>query len=210
MLPRWFKPLCWVLCLAPLAPIFLMVVGLFIPTGPDTVTGWMLALPNSVNPIESMIRHLGDWALRFILLTLCLTPLRRLTGWAGWIKIRRLIGLFAFFYVSLHLLSYIVLDQFFDWAAIGHDIIKHPFITVGMLAFILLIPLAATSTQAAMKRLGRRWKQIHQLIYLIAPLGVLHFWWMVKADIREPAVYLIVLALLLGIRLWWRVSSSRK
>lgn len=193
MLPRWFKPLCWILCLAPLAWI-----------------GAGLLLHPPVNPIEALIRHLGDWALRFILLTLCLTPLRRLTSWAGWIKIRRLIGLFAFFYVSLHLLSYIVLDQFFDWTAIGHDIIKHPFITVGMLAFILLIPLTATSTQAAMKRLGRRWKQIHQLIYLIAPLGVLHFWWMVKADIREPAVYLIVLALLLGIRLWWRVSSSRK
>ena len=193
MLPRWLKPLCWILCLAPLVWI-----------------GTVLVLHPPVNPIEAAIRDLGDWALRFILLTLCLTPLRRLTGWAGWIKIRRLIGLFAFFYVSLHLLSYIVLDQFFDWAAIGHDIIKRPFITVGMLAFILLTPLAATSTQAAMKRLGRRWKQIHQLIYLIAPLGVLHFWWMVKADIREPAIYASIVLVLLGARLWWRLCSARK
>lgn len=156
------------------------------------------------NPIEAVTRALGDWALRLLLVTLAVTPVRRLAG-LGWLaRLRRMLGLFAFFYAVLHLLAYVVLDQFFAWDFILKDILKRPFITVGFLAFILLVPLAVTSTNAMMRRLGRNWSRLHRLIYLIAPLAVLHFWWMVKADVREPALYAAVLAVLLGVRLlWW-------
>jgi len=121
--------------------------------------------------------------------------------------VRRMLGLFAFFYAGLHLLTYLWLDQFFDWPAIGHDVVKRPFITVGMLAFALLVPLAATSTNAMMRRLGRNWKRLHRLAYVIPALGVLHYYWLVKADVRAPLAYGAVLAMLLGLRLWWRYRS---
>lgn len=153
------------------------------------------------NPIEFITRSTGTWTLVFLLLTLSITPLRRLTGRNALIRYRRMLGLFAFFYACLHFTTYIWLDQFFEWPAIVKDVIKRPFITVGFAAFALLIPLAVTSTQAMQRRLKRRWQQLHRLVYLIAICGVLHYWWLVKKDVTEPAWYALVLTLLLGFRL---------
>lgn len=145
------------------------------------------------NPFEVLTRSTGEWTLRFLLLTLAMTPLRQLSGSVWPLRLRRMLGLFAFFYVCVHLLTYIWLDHFFDWAEIWTDIVKRPYITFGMLAFTLLIPLAFTSTKKMMKRLGKRWKQLHKLIYVIAILGVLHFLLLVKADFREPIIYTLIL-----------------
>ncbi|OJW75418.1 protein-methionine-sulfoxide reductase heme-binding subunit MsrQ [Thiobacillus sp. 65-1402] len=153
------------------------------------------------NPIEFVTRSTGTWALAGLMVTLSVTPLRRLTGLAGLIRYRRMLGLFAFFYACLHFVAYVWLDQFFDPAAIARDIVKRPFVTVGFAAFILLVPLAATSSHAMMRRLGRRWQQLHRLIYLIALLGVVHYLWLVKKDLTEPLIYGGVLALLLALRL---------
>jgi len=153
------------------------------------------------NPIEFITRSTGTWTLVFLLLTLSITPLRRLTGRNALIRYRRMLGLFAFFYACLHFTTYIWLDQFFEWPAIVKDVIKRPFITIGFAAFVLLIPLAATSTQAMQRRLKRRWQQLHRLVYLIAICGVLHYWWLVKKDVTEPAWYALALTLLLGFRL---------
>ena len=156
------------------------------------------------NPIEALTRGVGDWTLRLLLVTLAITPLRRLTGWHWLVRLRRMLGLFAFFYGVLHLFSYLWLDQFFDWAAIGKDILKRPFITVGFAAFLLMLPLAATSTNAMMRRLGgKRWQALHRSVYAIGIFGVLHYWWLVKRDITEPAVYAAILGVLLGARLFW-------
>ena len=153
------------------------------------------------NPIEAVIRFLGDWALRFLFIALAVTPLRKITDWSALARYRRMLGLWAFAYASLHMTAYVVLDQFFDWAAIGGEIIKHRFITAGMAAFILLVPLAATSTAAMVRRLGgRRWRRLHQVVYLVAPLAAMHYIWMVKADIRQPLVYATILSFLLGFR----------
>lgn len=155
------------------------------------------------NPIETINRYLGDWALRFLLVTLAITPLRLLTGWHELARLRRMLGLYAFFYATLHVASYTVLDQQFNWDEILKDIVKRPFITVGFVSFVLLIPLAATSTNAMVRRLGgRRWRNLHRLVYAIGVGAVLHFFWMVKSDIREPLIYATVLALLLGYRVW--------
>jgi len=185
---RWLKRGVFLLCLAPL--------------------GWLLARALlgelGANPIEAIIRYFGDWALRLLLLTLTATPLRLLTGWSGPVRLRRLLGLFTFFYAVLHLLAYLVLDQFFDWAAIWEDIVEHPFITTGMLAWLLLLALALTSNRAAQRRLGRNWKRLHRLIYPAAILAVVHFTLMVKADLREPLIYAAILMLLLGLRLFRR------
>lgn len=155
------------------------------------------------NPIEEITRDSGLWALRFLLLTLCLTPIRWLTGISQIIRFRRMTGLFAFFYAVIHMLLYLWLDQFFDWSEIWKDIVKRPFITVGFINFILLLPLVVTSTNKMMKRLGgKRWKQLHKLTYVVAPLACLHFLMLVKADIREPVLYIVILALLLAVRLY--------
>lgn len=158
------------------------------------------------NPIEFITRSTGTWTLVGLMLTLSVTPLRRLSGHAGLIRYRRMLGLFTFFYVSLHFVTYIWLDQFFDPAAIVKDIIKRPFITVGFAAFVLLIPLAATSTHAMIRRLGRRWQQLHRLVYAISILGVVHYLWLVKKDLTEPLIYGAVLTLLLLMRLPWGVA----
>lgn len=180
-------------CLLPLASL---VYGLFA----DTL---------GANPIEALTRGLGDWTLRFLLLTLAVTPLRRLAGLPWLLQLRRLLGLYAFFYASLHLLSYLWLDQFFDWAEIARDIVKRPFITAGFAAFTLLLPLAATSTNAMIRRLGgRRWRALHRSVYVVAILGVLHYGWLVKKDITEPAIYALVLAVLLGLRLYWHLQEK--
>ncbi|MGQ5522807.1 sulfite oxidase heme-binding subunit YedZ [Chitinimonas sp. PSY-7] len=157
-----------------------------------------------VNPIEFITRSTGTWTLVMLLLSLSITPLRRLTKFNELIRFRRMLGLFAFFYVVLHFITYIWLDQSLDLAAVLKDIIKRPFITVGFAAFVLLIPLAATSTDAMLRRLKRNWGKLHKLVYLIAPLAVLHYIWLVKKDLTQPLIYAGVLAVLLGIRIWWR------
>jgi sulfoxide reductase heme-binding subunit YedZ len=158
------------------------------------------------NPIEFITRSTGTWTLVGLLLTLSITPLRRLSGRAEFIRYRRMLGLFSFFYACLHFTTYIWLDQFFDPAAIAKDIVKRPFITLGFSEVVLLVPLAATSTHAMMRRLGRRWQQLHRLIYPIALLGVIHYLWLVKKDMTEPLIYGGVLMLLLVVRLPWGVS----
>ena len=155
------------------------------------------------NPIEVITRSLGTWTLVFLLITLSITPLRKLSGWNWLIKLRRMAGLFAFFYALLHFITYIWLDQFFDLADIYKDVIKRPFITIGFAAFVLLIPLAVTSNNAMMKKLGgKRWQMLHWLIYPIAIFAVLHYWWLVKKDITQPAIYAAILAILLAYSAW--------
>ena len=185
----WFlKALLFLLCLVPLAKLALEIFGV----------GRMSL---GANPIEELIHRLGIWGLNFLLITLTVTPLRQLTG-KGWLlRFRRMFGLFAFFYVFLHFLTYAGLDQRFDLPVIFEDIVERPFITVGFTAFLLLIPLALTSTNAMMRRLGRRWQQLHRLVYLIAILGVVHFYWQVKLDTLEALIYAAILAVLLGFRL---------
>jgi len=158
------------------------------------------------NPIEKITRTTGWWTLTFLMITLTATPLRSLSGWGWPLRFRRMLGLYAFFYASLHFLTYLVLDQFFDWPAIVKDISKRPYITVGFPAFVSLIPLAVTSTNKMVQRLGaKRWKQLHRLVYLIAIAGVVHFWWLVKKDISEPLQFAGVLAVLLGFRVVGKV-----
>ena len=193
-LPRnavgWIKPTLFTAALLPLLWFIVAALG-------DAL---------GANPIEAIVRGLGDWALRLLLLTLAVTPLRRLSGW-GWIgQLRRMLGLYAFFYAMLHVLAYVVLDQFFDWTALGHDILERPFITVGMVAFLILLALAVTSAKRLVKRLGgTRWKRLHSLIYPAAIAAVLHYAMMVKADLRNPLIYTALLALLLGCRVWHRL-----
>jgi methionine sulfoxide reductase heme-binding subunit len=155
----------------------------------------------TANPIEYITRFTGSWALIILLASLSITPLRKITGWNDLIKFRRMLGLFAFFYVLLHFSTYVVLDHFFDFPAIVKDIIKRPYVTAGFTGFLLLIPLAITSTTAMIRRLGKRWQQLHRLVYIAAIAGIIHFYWLVKADIRRPVMYGSVLALLLGYRL---------
>ena len=160
------------------------------------------------NPIEKITRTTGYWTLTFLMITLTATPLRTISGWTWPIRWRRMLGLFAFFYASLHFLTYLVLDQFFDWPAIVKDIAKRPYITLGFPAFVMLIPLAVTSTNKMVQRLGaRRWKNLHKLIYIIGIAGVVHFWWLVKKDITEPVQFAVVLTVLLGFRV---VKAMRK
>ena len=158
------------------------------------------------NPIEAITRFTGSWTLIFLLITLAISPLRRISGWNALIKLRRMFGLFAFFYACLHFSTFLVLDHFFDLQAIGKDVLKRPYVTAGFTAFVLMIPLAVTSTRAMIRRLGKRWQQLHRLIYVVAIAGVTHFYWLVKADIRRPVMYGGVLALLLGYRLFIRWS----
>ena len=160
------------------------------------------------NPIEFITRSTGTWTLVFLMITLAVTPFRKLSGWVALVRLRRMLGLFAFFYVCLHFTTYIWLDQFFDLHDIVKDVIKRPFITVGFASFLLLIPLAVTSTNGMMRRLGRSWQQLHQLIYLIAIGGVVHYWWLVKKDITQPLIYAAVLALLLGYRVLVRFRAA--
>ncbi len=155
------------------------------------------------NPIEAITRSTGVWTLRFMLLTLAVTPLRVLSGWNDVIRVRRMLGLFAFFYGSLHLVTYVWLDQFFDWASIVKDVAKRPFITAGFSAYVLLVPLALTSTAAMIRRLGgRTWRRLHRLAYVAAAIGIVHYWWLVKLDTRPPRNYGILLAVLLLVRLF--------
>ncbi|AJP47857.1 sulfite oxidase [Rugosibacter aromaticivorans] len=172
---------------------------------------WGIQTDNlGANPIEAVTRGLGTWALNFLLITLAATPLRHYAGWTWPLIVRRMLGLFAFFYASLHLTTYLWFDQFFDWLAIGKDIFKRPFITVGMTTFLLLIPLAATSNARAIRKLGgRRWQQLHRMVYLCGALAVLHYTWMVKADIRKPLIYWVILTALLSTRMVWQIRKAQ-
>lgn len=162
------------------------------------------------NPIDKLIRELGVWGLRLLIVGLAITPAARLLRQPRLIRFRRTIGLFAFAYVLLHLTNYVVTDQWFDWAAIGKDILKRPFITVGMLAFVLLVPLAVTSTNRALRKLGPvRWRRLHRLTYLIVPLGVIHYLMLVKADHQPPLIYGAIVAVLLGWRVWDGMRKRR-
>lgn len=191
---RWVKPAVFGLSLLPAAWLAF-----------DAYAGRL-----GVNPIETVTHSTGDWTLRFILIALCVTPLRWLTGQAWIFRLRRMLGLFAFFYACLHLTTYLWLDQFFIWQDILADIVKRPFITVGFASFVILAALAATSTDGMLRRLGRRWKTLHRGVYLAAILGVVHFWWLVKADIREPALYAGLLAVLLGYRVVRALRQRRR
>ena len=157
------------------------------------------------DPVAAITHATGDWALRLLLLCLAMTPLRRLLGQPWPLRFRRLLGLYAFVYACLHLVTYLVLDLGGYWTQIFDDIVKRPYITVGFTAWLLLLPLALTSTRGWMRRLGRRWGQLHRLVYAVGVLAVLHFLWLVKSDLREPLIYAAVLALLLGLRVWWRL-----
>jgi sulfoxide reductase heme-binding subunit YedZ len=186
MKSRWLKPAVFIGCLIPL--------GLLI---------WKTIMQQlGANPVETLTHDTGDWALRFLLITLAVTPARKLLDWKWAPALRRMLGLYAFFYACLHFSVWLVFDHFFDLGEIVADIVKRPYITVGFIGFVLLIPLAVTSTNTMIRRLGKRWKQLHQLIYLIGVCGVLHFLWLVKADILEPAIYGAILVLLLGLRAW--------
>ena len=155
-------------------------------------------------PAKEITHRTGDWALRLLLVTLSVTPLRRLFGWNVLLRFRRMLGLYAFFYVCLHFLTYVWLDQFFHWRDIIEDIAKRPYITVGFLGFILLLPLALTSTNGMVRRIGaKNWLRLHRLVYIIAIAGVVHFLWLVKSDIREPMIYISILSVLLGVRFFW-------
>ncbi len=187
------KAAVFVVCLVPLALLALRA--------------WRDQL--GANPIEYITHATGWWTLTFLMITLTVTPARRLLSMPWLLRLRRMLGLFAFFYASLHFTTYLWLDQFFDLADIVKDVAKRPFITVGFTAFLLLIPLAATSTNAMVKRLGaRRWQWLHRVVYVIGILGVTHFLWLVKKDIREPLVFIAILVCLLGSRLWWRWRES--
>lgn len=164
---------------------------------------WFFGDRLGVNPIEALTLWSGKSALVLLLAALAVTPVRRVTGWNQVQKVRRLIGLFAFFYACLHLAVYLGLDQFFAWGYIWEDVAERPFITAGAAAFLCLLPLALTSTRAWIRRLGRNWVRLHRLVYLAGALAVLHYWWKQKADFRDPAIAAAVLAVLLGARVLW-------
>ncbi|HEX7643635.1 MAG TPA: protein-methionine-sulfoxide reductase heme-binding subunit MsrQ [Burkholderiaceae bacterium] len=165
------------------------------------------------NPVEFITRNTGDWTLYFLCLTLAVTPLRRFSNWNWLIKLRRMVGLYAFFYALLHFTTFFWFDHFFDLDEMWRDVIKRPFITVGFIAFVLLIPLAVTSTNGMVRRLGgRRWQWLHRLVYLVAGLGILHFWWMKagKHDFAQPILFGAIVAVLLAARVVWSFAKGRQ
>ena len=195
-----WKPLTLLLCLVPM----MLIIGRIYGVGGTLGS----------NPIEALQDHFGEWGLRFILITLCVTPLRKISGLNWLLRFRRMLGLFAFFYILMHFLVWMVLDQDLLHSAsaldtIVDDILERPFITIGMVALLLLIALAMTSTNRMRRWLGRSWQKLHNSIYLIAVLGVWHFWWQVKNDISEPLVYALILSVLLGYRIWDKRKTSR-
>jgi sulfoxide reductase heme-binding subunit YedZ len=184
LLRRGVKPAVFVLCLVP--ALLLLI---------DSLGGRLGA-----NPVEALSHRTGDWALRLLLVTLAVTPLRRITGWGRVLRLRRMLGLFAFFYATLHVVVYVWLDRQLTWSEIVVDLSERPYITLGFFAFVILSLLAATSPKAMVRRLGRSWKRLHRAVYAAAVLAVVHFWWLVKAEINEPAIYAVVLAALFAAR----------
>ena len=192
----YLKPAAFLICLVPLGQLAYRAYS-------DDL---------GANPIDTITKFTGSWALFILLASLSVTPLRKITGRNELIKFRRMLGLFAFFYALLHFSTFLVLDHFFDFARIAKDIVKRPYVTAGFTALVLMIPLAITSTSGMIRRLGKRWQQLHYLVYIIAIAGVTHFYWLVKSDIRRPFQYGFVLALLLGYRLlikWAPLFATR-
>lgn len=191
-----FKPIVFLACLLP---VFLMLGDAF------EITGRL-----SANPVEDLQDRFGNWGLRFVMIALAVTPLRQVTGkaWIG--RFRRMLGLFAFSYVLMHFLVWLLLDKQLRLPAIIEDIGLRPFITIGFAAFVMLLAMAVTSTSGMRRQLGRRWQQLHNGVYLVGILGVWHYWWQVKQDFREPLLYAIILSLLLGFRLWRKYGLSRR
>lgn len=186
---KWTKVAVFVVSLVPFV---LLVVG-------------FLKNDLGANPVEALQHSTGDWTLRFLIFTLCITPFRKVFQLPELIRFRRMLGLFAFFYVCLHFLTYLGPDQSFDFSAMLKDVVKRPFITVGFAAFVLLIPLALTSTGGMIRRLGgKNWQRLHRVIYVCAILGVIHYYWLVKSDVRKPLMY----AFFVGILLLWRVGDT--
>jgi sulfoxide reductase heme-binding subunit YedZ len=195
---RWLlKPAVFILCLVPALDL---AVGALNATGILQVRGFDLG----ADPVAKLLHTCGSWTLNFLMITLCMTPLKDVTHAVLFLRFRRMFGLYAFFYALLHVGVYVFLDQSGNLAAVWQDVIKRPYITLGALGLLLLIPLAVTSTSTAQRRLKRRWTLLHRLIYVVAILGVWHYWWQVKKDIRLPLLYAVGLALLLGFRLWKR------
>ena len=212
------KPIAFAAALLPAAGVVWAIAAGFVGAVTVPPPSWLIEI--SPNPLSAVTNETGVWTLRFVCITLAMTPLRRLTGWNGFIKFRRMSGLFAFFYGTLHFLIYVIADRFagLDFpdgivalstlrnlvASVGEDIYKRPFITIGFTAWLTMLPLALTSTAGMIRRLGgRRWNLLHRLVYLTAMLGVVHYWWLVKADISRPRAYAIVVASLLLFRVWW-------
>jgi methionine sulfoxide reductase heme-binding subunit len=192
---RWLKIPVFALCLVP-----------------ALLLAWKaFAGDLGANPIEFVTHWTGDWTIRFLCITLSVTPLRKLLGLPELIRFRRMLGLFAFFYASLHFLTWFVLDKFFDWSEIAKDVVKRPFITAGFTAFMLLIPLAVTSTKGWIRRLGgKRWQKLHRLVYVSACAGVVHYYWLVKSDIRLPLLYGAIVTILLGYRVIANLMKGRR
>lgn len=187
------KPLAFLACLFPLAQLAYRFYT-------DDL---------GANPIDTLTKTTGSWALFILLGSLTVTPLRRITGWNELIKLRRTLGLCGFFYAALHFSVFVGLDHFFDWQRILKDIVKRPYVTAGFSALVLMVPLALTSTAGMIRRLGKRWQRLHYLVYPAAILGVIHFYWLVKSDIRRPAQYGLVLAMLLGYRVAMKLMAKR-
>lgn len=190
---KWIKVALWLACLAP---VVWLAYGAFTNNlGP--------------NPIEAITRGTGDWTLRFLLASLAITPVRRLLRQPELIRFRRMLGLWAFFYAFLHLMTWVWLDKFFDPAEMWADVVKRKFVTAGMAGFLCLLPLAITSTTGWIRRLGKNWQRLHRLAYVAAAAGVVHYWWLVKSDIRLPLMYGAILVVLMGLRLITRPVTAR-
>lgn len=190
------KPLVFAACAAPLVVIGLRIAGVGESLGP--------------NPVEVLQDEFGEWALRLLLVTLAITPLRLALGKPWPVRFRRMLGLFAFAYAALHFMNYLVLDLQFDWPEIVEDVLERPFITVGFTALLILLPLAITSTRGWQRRLGPRWGELHRLVYVAAILACWHYWWQVKKDATEPMIYAGILAVLLAVRLWRNRARMRE
>jgi len=194
LVSKWTKVAIFLLCLIPFGDLVWRIIKSDL----------------GANPVEFLQHATGDWTLRFLVFTLCITPFRKLLNLPDLIRFRRMLGLFAFFYVSLHFLTYLGPDQAFDLAAMWKDVAKRPFITVGFAAFVSLIPLAVTSTAGWIRRIGgKRWQMLHRLIYLAAVCGVIHYYWLVKSDVRKPLFYGALVAILLAWRLGTWFSKRR-
>jgi sulfoxide reductase heme-binding subunit YedZ len=192
-----WKPIVFLLCLAPAA----LVVG-------DTfgITGQL-----SANPIEDILDRFGNWAIRFIMITLAVTPLRRMTGWNWLVRFRRLLGLFTFFYVLMHFSTWLILDQGLLLSAVLEDLSERPFITIGFTALVLLTAMAVTSSNGMRRRMGRRWDRLHYSAYAVGVLGVWHYWWQVKKDTSDAWIYAVIVSVLLGYRIWaYRRRPNRR
>lgn len=207
---RWVKPLVWILCLAPAAWLAGRVSVIFGLIQPDAAGGVFSAGPPIANPLEYITHFTGDWTIRFLVFTLAVTPLRKLLALPDLIRFRRMLGLFAFFYGTCHFFTWLWLDKLFDWQEMLKDVAKRPFITAGFAALVLMLPLAVTSTSGWIRRLGgKRWRALHRLVYLSAIAGVVHYYWLVKSDVRWPVFYGVLVGVLLLYRLVvWKMAQK--